>query len=146
VLPSINAGDHFAVPVLQFTLGGQYDFNVLNQDLYVRADYQFQGGYANPGSYGVAVYNPFTRYVGSWDTLNLRGGVNFRSWDLNLYANNVFNKFQRLGNAGNGMSGCAAAPSVYASPACTSFSVYSPFVSQSYQRPREIGIQANYRF
>jgi outer membrane receptor protein involved in Fe transport len=146
VLPSINAGDHFAVPQLQFAASAQYDFNVLNQDLYLRADYQFQGGYTNPGSYGVAVYNPFTRYVGSWDTVNLRAGINFKSWDLNLYSNNLFNKYERLGNSGNGMSGCAAAPSPYASPACSSFSVFSPFVSQAYQRPREVGIQANYRF
>jgi outer membrane receptor protein involved in Fe transport len=146
VLPSILAGDHFAVPVLQFNGSAQYDFRVYEHDLYLRADYQFQGGYTNPGSYGVAVYNPFTRYVGSWDTFNLRAGVNFRNWDLNIYSNNVFNKFERLGNTGNGMSGCAASPSAFASPACTSFSVYTPFVTQPYQRPREVGIQANYRF
>jgi len=93
-----------------------------------------------------AVYNPFTRYVGSWDTFNLRAGINFRTWDLNLYSNNVFNKFEALGNTGNGRNGCAASPSPFASPACTSFSVYSPFVTQPYQRPREIGVQANYRF
>ncbi|MGZ3346918.1 MAG: TonB-dependent receptor [Caulobacteraceae bacterium] len=146
VLPSINAGDHFAVPQLQFAASAQYDTTILDKDVYLRADYQFQGGYTNPGSYGVSVYNPFTRYVGSWDTLNLRAGVNFHSWDLNLYSNNIFNKFERLGNAGNGMSGCAASPSAFASPACSSFSVYTPFVTQAYQRPREIGIQANYRF
>src|SRR6185437_12892623 len=146
VLPSVNVGDHFAVPALQFAGSAQYDFTVMNKDFYVRADYQFQGGYTNPGSYGVAVYNPFTRYVGSWDTFNLRAGINFRTWDLNLYSNNVFNKFEALGNTGNGRNGCAASPSPFASPACTSFSVYSPFVTQPYQRPREIGVQANYRF
>ena len=147
VLPSILAGDHFAIPNLQFNTSAQYDFDAFSHGMYVRADYQFQGGFTNPGSYGVAVYNPFTRYVGSWDTINLRAGVNFASWDLNIYSNNVANKFQRLGNAGNGIGGCAAAPSTFASPGCTSFSTYTPFVTgQSYQRPREIGIQANYRF
>ena len=139
-------GDHFAVPQLQFAASAQYDFNVLDKDVYLRADYQFQGGYTNPGSYGVAVYNPFTRDFGSLDTVNLRAGVTCKIWDLNLYSNNISNKFERLGNAGNGVSGCAASPSAFASPACTSFSVYSPFVTQAFQRPREIGVQANYRF
>jgi outer membrane receptor protein involved in Fe transport len=146
VPPSINAGDHFAVPAWQLSANAQYDFTFMNQNLFIRGDYQFQGGYSQPGSYGVSVYNPYTRYVKSWDTLSLRGGVNFKNWDMNIYANNVLNEWEPLGNAGKGISGCAGPTSAAGSPACSTFSVYSPFVNQAYLRPREIGIQANYRF
>jgi iron complex outermembrane receptor protein len=146
VPPSINAGDHFAIPKWQISTSAQYDFTLVKQNVYIRGDYQYQGGYQTPGTYGVAVYNPFTLNVPSWDTLALRGGVTFSNWDLNLYANNVLDSFQKLGNAGNGITGCAQPAAVGGSPACTSYSTYNPFVTQNYQRPREIGVQANYRF
>jgi outer membrane receptor protein involved in Fe transport len=146
VPPSINAGDHFPVPLWQLSANAQYDFTLFQQNLFIRGDYQFQGGYTNPGSYGVSVYNPYTRYVKGWDVLSLRGGINFKNWDMNLYANNVLNEWEPLGNAGNGTSGCAGPTSAAGNPACTTFTVYSPFVGQAYVRPREIGIQANYRF
>jgi outer membrane receptor protein involved in Fe transport len=142
VAPSINAGDHFAVPQWQFSASAQYDFTVYERNLYLRGDYQYQGGYTNPGSFGVAVYNPYTLNVPSWDVFSLRGGITFANWDLNVYSNNLFNKWQKLGNAGAGISGCQPA----SGPSCSSFTVYSPFVTQNYVRPREIGVQANYRF
>jgi iron complex outermembrane receptor protein len=142
VAPSINAGDHFAIPQWQFSASGQYDFGLFNRNLYIRGDYQYQGGYTQPGSFGVAVYNPYTLRVPSWDVLSLRGGITFAKWDMNVYANNVINKFQKLGNAGAGISGCQPA----SGPSCSSFTVYNPFVTQNYVRPREIGVQANYRF
>ena len=142
VAPSINAGDHFAVPQWQFSASAQYDFTVYERNLYLRGDYQYQGGYQNPGTFGVAVYNPYTLNVPAWDVFSLRGGITFAKWDLNVYSNNLFNKWQKQGNAGVGISGCQPA----SGPSCSSFTVYSPFVTQNYVRPREIGVQANYRF
>jgi iron complex outermembrane receptor protein len=142
VAPSINAGDHFAVPQWQMSASAQYDFTIYQRNLYLRGDYQYQGGYRNPGTFGVAVYNPNTLDVPSWDVFSLRGGINFSNWDLNIYSNNLFNKWQKLGNAGVGVNGCQPA----SGPSCSSFTVYNPLVTQNYVRPREIGVQANYRF
>jgi outer membrane receptor protein involved in Fe transport len=153
-LPTQNAGDPLGVPPWQISGSAEYNFRVGKFDAYVRADDQWQGAYANGPSFGVSQYNPYTRYVGAQNVLNARGGVRLDNWDVNIFALNLLDSRQKVGNAGNGIGACRApTPQVgggYSSlgggAGCTVYSTWTPFVQQTYQRPRVIGIQANYRF
>lgn len=141
VPPSINKGDHFAVPKWQLSMSAQLDFTLASLNMYVRGDYQWQSKYTGPGTFGVASYNPFTLNVPSRDQLNARLGVTFDRLDVNVFAFNVLDSKDQIGNSGNGISGCAAT-----SQNCSVFTLYQPFVNQGVVRPREVGVQANYRF
>jgi iron complex outermembrane receptor protein len=146
---AINAGDKFAVPPWQLSASAAYDTELFGRDTYLQLDYQWTSGYTQPGSFGVASWNPYVLDVGAVDTFNGRLGVRFTGWDLNVWANNLLNRLEKVGNAGNGISQCVAT-----NQACTNsslngnagFGAFNPFVSQLYTRPREIGLQANYRF
>jgi outer membrane receptor protein involved in Fe transport len=141
VAPSINAGDHFAIPKWQVSASVDYDVKIGDIDGYARVDYQWQDGYTQPGTFGVAAYNPFTLRVGSRDYWNARVGARFAAWDLNVFVNNVLNGRDKIGNAGNGKTQCVAT-----SRDCSIYNNFNPFVNQVVQRPREFGVQANYRF
>lgn len=155
-LPLFNAGDPIGVPPWQISGSVQWDFSVMGKyDAYVRADDQFVGAYTNGASFGVSSYSPFTRSVGSQNTVNARLGMRLATWDLNVFALNVLDSRDKVGNFGNGISACRAptlAPggggfsALGGGPGCTVYSTWSPFVGQVYQRPRVVGIQANYRF
>ena len=139
---AINKGDGFGIPKWQVNFTAQYDFEVMSHNLYVRGDYQYQGPYLQGVSFGAANYNPFTRQVKAQDLFNLRAGVAFDRFDVNVFANNVTNSRDRIGNAGNGIGACSAAGGA----GCTAYGTFQPFVAQQFQRPRSIGVQANYRF
>ncbi|MGZ5985690.1 MAG: TonB-dependent receptor [Caulobacteraceae bacterium] len=155
-LPLFNAKDPIGVPPWQVSGSVQYDFTAFGKfDAYVRADDQFVGAYTSGASFGVSAYNPFQRYLGSQNIVNTRAGVRVGTWDLNVYALNVLDSRQKTGtNAGNGITACAA-PSLAAGggfsslgggTGCSTYTNWSPFVGQLYQRPRVVGVQANYRF
>jgi hypothetical protein len=115
--------------------------------MYIRGDDQWQGAYVNGPSYGVSTYNPFTRYVAAQNLLNARLGVRMRTWDLNVFALNVLDSRDPIGNAGNGIGACSSPTSATpGGPGCTTYATWSPFVQQTYQRPRVVGVQANYKF
>jgi outer membrane receptor protein involved in Fe transport len=139
---AINKGDGFGIPKWQVNFTAQYDFEVMSHNLYVRGDYQYQGPYLQGVSFGAANFNPFTRQVKAQDLFNLRAGVAFDRFDVNVFANNVTNSRDKIGNAGNGIGACTAAGGA----SCTAYGTFQPFVAQQFQRPRSIGVQANYRF
>jgi hypothetical protein len=112
---------------------------------YGRLDYQWQDGYLNGTSYGTAGYNPFTRYVQAQQQLSLRVGIRNEKMELNAFVNNLTDARAQIGNAGNGKSLCSTAAATV-SPACTTYTQDNPFVGATYQKPRVIGVQANYRF
>ncbi len=141
VLPSINAGDPFAIPKWQVSFSANYDVTIGGVESYVRADYQWQSAYNNPGSFGVAAWNPFNLRQPMRDVWNVRAGAQFGAVDVNVFANNILNGHDRIGNAGVGKTQCVAT-----SRDCSIYNNFNPFVNQAVQRPREIGVQANYRF
>lgn len=153
-LPAQNAGDPLGVPRWQISGSAEYNFRLGKFDAYLRADDQWQGAYVNGPSFGVSQYNPYTRYVGAQNILNGRAGLKLDSWDVNIFALNLLDSRQAVGNAGNGIGACRGpTPAVgggYSSlgggPGCTTYTTWSPFVGQVYQRPRVVGVQANYRF
>jgi len=130
-------------------VAGVFDVMV-RVDAYIRADDQFVGAYTSGASFGVSAYNPFQRYLGSQNIVNARAGLHLGTWDMNVYALNVLDSRQKTGtNAGNGITACtppSAANPVGGGAGCTAYTNWTPFVQQLYQRPRVVGIQANYRF
>jgi iron complex outermembrane receptor protein len=138
-----NAGDPLGVPVWQAALGARYDLEVVSLPSYIRADLQYRGAFVTGPSVGSANYNPFTRNIPSNVQVNLRGGVTYKRWDINLFANNVFDARGKIGVGGNGQSSCNA---ITGGPACTVYAQFTPFVENTYQMPRLVGVQANYRF
>jgi hypothetical protein len=147
---AVNAGDPFPLSPWQIAASLNYDRPVMGKyDGYLQLDYQWASGYHAPGSFGVASWNPYVRDVGATDNVSARLGVRFDSWDLNVFSNNLLDRSEKVGNAGIGISQCVAT-----NLACTNssngglpgYGNFTPFVNQLYTRPREVGIQANYRF
>ena len=148
---AVNAGDAFPLAPWQISASAAYNFTSFGKyDSYIQFDYQWSSGYHQPGSFGVASWNPYILDVGAVDNVSSRLGVRFKAWDLNVYANNLLDRLEKQGNQGNGITQCVAT-----NFACTAtsgaggvagFNSFNPFVNQIYSRPREIGVQANYRF
>jgi outer membrane receptor protein involved in Fe transport len=139
-LPSVNPGDGFSIPKWQVSASALYERAVTHALTgYARLDAQRQSGYTNGTSYGTASYNYFTREVGPQTRFNLRIGGRFGDFDVNLFANNLFNARAKVGNGGVGRVGCGL------SETCTSYAIFNPFVQQAYQPPRVVGAQVNYR-
>jgi iron complex outermembrane receptor protein len=147
-LPTSLAGDPLGVPTWQLSADAEYQFRLMNRyDMYVRGDDQYQPAYQQGPSYGVSAYNPYTRQVPSQNTLNARLGARLNSWDFNMFALNVLDSRSAIGNTGNGIGSCAApSAAVPGGVGCTAYATWTPFVNQTYQRPRVVGVQANYKF
>jgi outer membrane receptor protein involved in Fe transport len=147
---AVNAGDPFPVPRWQISANATYDWMLFGKiNAYMRFDYQWFSGYHQPGTFGVASWNPYILDVGATDNLSGRFGVRLSNWDLNVYANNLLDRNEKQGNQGNGITQCLAtnfACSATSNGGLAGFNSFNPFVTQLYNRPREIGIQANYRF
>lgn len=144
VAHSINSGDGFNIPKWQVSSSAQYDLPLqAGYTGYARLDYQWQDAYKNGSSYGTAGYNYNTYNVQAQSLLNLRVGVRRDKLELNVFVNNLTNANAQYGNAGNGHTVCNSATG---GPTCAVYATDNPFVSIAIQRPRQIGMQANYRF
>ena len=142
--PSVifQEADPLSVPKWQANFGARWDFFVWGQDSYLRADYQYQGEYEQGSGYGTGNYNPNSQVIKATNTLNLRFGTRVKDFEVSVFANNALNSRDPVGNAGVGQTGCSST-----GPAdCSVYTLFNPFVSQSYQRPRSIGVQVGYRF
>ena len=150
VLNSAFKGQKLAVPPLTIQVGGRYDLE-LGPDtrLYVRADYRYIQHYKDTlqqvfsfGGFANASYAPDNRYPDT-DRVNARIGVERGPFDINIFANNLFNSTK--GNYSGGRGGCAT-PAAGGTAACSTFSTYNPFAGvQPATAPRQIGIQIAYR-
>ncbi|MBK7117491.1 MAG: TonB-dependent receptor [Proteobacteria bacterium] len=139
---TFNKGDPLGVPDLQANAGMRFDFSAFDHRAYARLGHSTRAG-SLQGRVLYRNYNPFTRDVGSTDQVNARLGINIDRWDLSLYSVNLLNSRDKIGNSGIGRGGCNAATG---GTGCTVYSLFNPFVNQAYQKPRTIGVQANYRF
>ncbi len=140
--PAYNSGDPLGVPELQGTLGVRYDFTVRGVPTFVRVDDNFQGKFEQGSTFGALNYAPFQRQVGATNMVNLRGGMTFGKVEVDVYANNLTDSKQQIGNAGNGISSCTTAGGV----GCTAYGSFNPYLQMIYQKPRTVGMQATYRF
>ncbi len=134
-------GQRFALPPYTINVGVQYEFSIGSLNSYVRGDWRFQKGYeALP--FGVAGWNPDANVFPSQQRTNVRAGVRFNDFDINVFATNLFNL--EKGNITGGRAGCTL-PQSGGTEACNVFAVYNPLRTTNWGRPREIGIQINYR-
>jgi iron complex outermembrane receptor protein len=140
IKPSINPGDGFNIPPWQVSASAEYTHALTAKvNGYLRGDYQLLSSYLNGTSFGTSSYNFFTRNVPAVSYVNARLGARFEAFDINVYANNLLDYRQQLGNAGVGRVGCK-------DEQCAGYTTFTPFVSQGYQAPRTVGLQVNYRF
>jgi outer membrane receptor protein involved in Fe transport len=140
--PVVQKGDKLPVPDWTTSIGLQYDFTLFQgSSSYIRADWQHSSKYTAGLGPGVNAYAPDTRFRPPTDVVNARIGLSFKSFDMNLFANNLLNSKDPLSQTG-GRSGCT--PNTDA--ACATFSTYSAFTAVTTFRPRTVGIQLNYRY
>lgn len=77
------------------SLSGEYTFNVLDHDAYVRADYQYQSAQPerDPTIYG---YDPALLDLGATDIANIRSGVKINGAEVSLFIKNLTNSHDYL--------------------------------------------------
>jgi outer membrane receptor protein involved in Fe transport len=143
----IEDGQKFNIPTFTGVLGTQYNFQLFGLTNFIRSDWQYQGGYKAGTPYPLGGFTPYNNYP-AWFLLNLRAGMSFRWGDIQLYANNALNRQawnnpqNAYGQSNFGGTGC----SVSGGPNCSTFTVFSPFVTANVPMPRVVGIQFNYNF
>ncbi len=128
-------GQKFALPPWTLHFGARYDFTSTNRQPYIRADWLMAADY-DVSQFPLGGYNPGTNHVPSTTTLNLRAGMNFRNFDLNLFVQNALDSSK--GPLTGGYSGCRDA-------ACTVY--YSgPLLSGvAAPQPRTFGLEILFR-
>ena len=138
----VRKGDPLPVPEWQVSVGLQFDTQISGKyKAYARGDYSYGSSYWRSTVPGVTGYAADSARADSVQRVNVRAGVGFGRWDVNVFANNLLNSDDFTTKAG-GRTGCAVATGA----ACTTFTGYDPFITGSQGRPREIGIQTTYRY
>jgi outer membrane receptor protein involved in Fe transport len=132
----------FALPPWTLNVGGRYEHDLVRGARgYIRGDFRYTKGYQLT-PFGTAGWNPDANVVPSIYTLNLRAGVEYRDFDINLFVNNALNRDR--GQLSGGRTGCTL-PQNGGTEACSSFTGFNPYISTSWGTPREIGFQIAYR-
>ncbi len=122
----VNKGDGLGSPDWQVTLGGQYDFRVMDRfAAYIRGDYQYSGAYQRGVGPGASGYDPVTVNGSPTHFATARAGVALNGWDVNLFVNNLTNSQE---------------------PIYLAHGAASALVTAATFRPREIGLQASVRY
>ncbi len=137
-----SAGQTLGQQPYRINLQGQYNWRLMDKfDAYVRADYTYTPQFAFQ-QVGQSGYSPDSAYRSKTEIANIRAGVTVDQVNVDLFVNNLFNSQDPLGQVSGGRTGCSAATG----DACTVFTNYTPDRSFTSFRPREIGVQATYRF
>jgi outer membrane receptor protein involved in Fe transport len=122
----VNKGDELGSPDWQISLGLQYDVQIAGRyNAYIRGDYQYNGLYKRGVGPGASGYNAFSYKGQATRYASFRAGVTVKKVDVSAFINNAFNSTDPL-NLGNAN--------------------LSPLITASTFRPREIGLQATYRY
>jgi iron complex outermembrane receptor protein len=138
-------GQPFAIPPWTLDLGARYSLPTDNDWLpYVRADLRMAAAY-NQSEFGLGTYSPDVNHVASSQILNLRVGVEYNQYDINLFVLNATDYAN--GIVTGGRSGCANAACSATSGAGggAGYAVYSPIFNVNAPQPRVIGIELAYR-
>lgn len=147
--PSFNRGDKFNVAPFQMSAGVQFNFTMGDSlSSFVRLDGTYAGDYNSGATVGSGGWggNYFLYHKPERQQVNLRGGVLMdNGLGIDLFVQNVFNNEDQivLGTTGfsDGRGTCDNA-----SPDCSVYRSFNPFVLQAYQEPRKYGVQVNYKF
>jgi outer membrane receptor protein involved in Fe transport len=127
-------------PLAPYTisLGARYDLQLSSSTRgYLRADWRYAAAFDQtvPTS---PQYAPDQNRVPSIQNTNLRLGVEYGDFDINLFVNNLFDR--KDGSLSGGRSGCADGTA-----ACNTYFVYNPIYQLNTGYPREIGMQIAFR-
>jgi outer membrane receptor protein involved in Fe transport len=134
-------GQPFAIPPWTLNLGARYSLPSDSDWLpYIRADLRLAGAY-NQSVFGLGSFQPDNNHVASSQNLNLRLGVEYNQYDINLFVLNATNYDNGLFSGGR--SGCKDAACSPTSGA--GYSAYTPIFNVNAPQPRTIGIQLAYR-
>ena len=129
-------------PIAPWTvdIGVRYEHEIAPRMLgYIRGDYRYSSHYYN-NVFGQATYSPDTTDGIATNRTNMRLGVEYNGFDINFFANNLFN-FDK-GNIAGGRATCTNAPST---PACPNYASYNALETETTVTPRVIGFQIAYR-
>lgn len=134
-------GQPFAIPPWSLNLGARYSLPSNSDWLpYVRADLRLAGAY-NQSLFGLGTYTPDVNHVASSQNLNLRFGVEYNQYDVNLFVLNATNYDNGITTGGR--SGCR---DIACSPTSgAGYAAYTPIFNVNAPQPRVIGIELAYR-
>jgi outer membrane receptor protein involved in Fe transport len=138
-------GQRLPVPPMTVNIGARYSLPTSGDWLpYIRADFRLASGY-NQSMFGLGGYQPDNNHVKSTQNLNLRFGVEYNQYDINLFVTNLTN--YNGGIMSGGRSGCAnvACSPTSGAGGAAGYSQYSPVFNVNAPMPRTIGIQLAYR-
>jgi outer membrane receptor protein involved in Fe transport len=135
-------GQKMPVAPWTFSVGGRFD-HALSSSLrgYIRADWRYAKAF-DQFQFGIGTFNPDVNRIPAIQNTNVRVGVEYGDFDINLFVNNLFDRDN--GGMTGGRSGCAT-PAQGGTAACTTYSTYTPFYQINTGYPREIGFQIAYR-
>ena len=137
-------GQSLPVPRWTYDIGARYEYDG-GADFrpYINGDFRFSSALSgiDAQTWGNTAYAPDNVYMSS-KNLNLRAGVLYKGFDINLFANNALN--YQSGNIIGGRTSCATS-AAGGTPACTTFKSYNPYFFEAVPTPRIVGIQVAYR-
>lgn len=133
-----QAGQLFPQPKWTADVGARFEIPISDdRSAYARADYRWADGYLSVPPGNIA-FSPDSSIVPESQNLNLRLGVDWGSFDLNVFVNNALD-YQEGPQAG-GRAQCAGGAAD-----CPVFNQYNPFKTVNWGTPRRIGVQLAYR-
>ena len=131
----VVAGQKIPIAPYTFSLGLRYEFEVM-----AKARAYFRGDYRYASSFAVAPFPASSFTLDSNNAAvknaNIRAGVEYRDFDINIFVNNLLDR--DTGTTGGGRTNCTAAD-------CSTFAGYTPIRSLDTGYPREVGLQIVYR-
>jgi len=142
----ISKGAGFDIPPFAASFSGQYNLTLGRSQAFVRANYQFASSYTRGNDFGAANYTPYRR-VPHWQRLDLRAGLSFDRFDVQLFVQNLLdeddlrNERNALGEISDGRGACSP---TRGGPDCAVYGTFNPFVGLVVPRPRTLGVQLNY--
>jgi iron complex outermembrane recepter protein len=132
-----QSGQQFPLPTWSVDAGARFDV-ALNDTMsaYIRADYRWLNSYLLAPA-GSPNYTPDSSIVPSQRNVNLRVGLDYRDFDINLFVNNLTN--EQDGVLTGGRNGCTNA-------SCSTFLNYNIERTVSAPIPRQVGVQIAFRY
>jgi outer membrane receptor protein involved in Fe transport len=92
-------GDSLDVAPWTVTLGAQYDFKFFDRDAFIRGDYEYRSKRTAPipnEDPNTAFFDPGLVPDPATNEVSARAGMTIGSWDVALFANNLFNAHPQL--------------------------------------------------
>jgi iron complex outermembrane recepter protein len=86
-----SKGEPLPIAPWQVAASGQYDFDLLGQNAYFRADYQYASHNSHPLDLASAAVDPTLPRPPSSTNIDLRAGMRFNGFDVSVFGTNIRN-------------------------------------------------------